>query len=201
MKPRHMAMGAAFVFAAGLLAFGDRSPQAEVAEAVERPAAASAAAAPAPRAAPAARKEAKPAPPIARLLPRETLIGDGKDSFNGGDDAGKNASSNAGNNAGNNADKYALFGRQDWTPPPPPPPKPAPPPPPTAPPLPFTVIGKSLEDGKWEVYLASGQSTHIAHEGAVLDGAWRIDRIAPPLMTLTYLPLNQVQQLNIGVFE
>ena len=176
MKPRHMAMGAAFVFAAGLLAFGDRSPQAEVAEAVERPAGASA------RAAPLARRaESKPVPPIARLLPRETLIGDGRDSFNAGDSR--------------------LFGRQDWTPPPPPPPKPAPPPPPTAPPLPYTVIGKSLEDGKWEVYLASGQNTHIAHEGAVLEGAWRIDRIAPPLMTLTYLPLNQVQQLNIGVFE
>ena len=180
MKPRHIAMGAALVFAAGLLAFGDRSPQGEVAEAVERPAAASV------RTAPLARRtEAKPVPPIARLLPRETLIGDGKDSFN----------------AGGNAGEGALFGRQDWTPPPPPPPKPAPPPPPTAPPLPYTVIGKSLEDGKWEVYLASGQNTHIAHEGAVLEGAWRIDRIAPPLMTLTYLPLNQVQQLNIGVFE
>jgi hypothetical protein len=176
MKPRHIAMGAALVFAAGLLAFGDRSPQGEVAEAVERPAAASV------RTAPLARRaEAKPVPPIARLLPRETLIGDGKDSFNAGENT--------------------VFGRQDWTPPPPPPPKPAPPPPPTAPALPYTVIGKSLEDGKWEVYLASGQNTHIAHEGAVLEGAWRIDRIAPPLMTLTYLPLNQVQQLNIGVFE
>ena len=173
MKPRHIAMGAALLFAAGLLVFGDRSPEAEVAEAVERPASA--------RPASARRTEAKPAPPVARLVPRETLIGDGKDSFNAGDGA--------------------LFGRQDWTPPPPPPPKPAPPPPPAAPPLPFTVIGKSLGEGKWEVYLASGQSTHIAHEGAVLEGAWRIDRIAPPLMTLTYLPLNQVQQLNIGVFD
>jgi hypothetical protein len=184
MKPRHMAMGAALSLAAGLLAFGDRSPQGEVAEAVERPAAASVRTAP-----PARRTEAKPVPPIARLLPRETVIGDGKDSFNAGD------------GADDKADKNALFGRQDWTPPPPPPPKPAPPPPPTAPPLPYTVIGKSLEDGKWEVYLASGQNAHIAHEGAVLEGAWRIDRIAPPLMTLTYLPLNQVQQLNIGVFE
>jgi len=178
MKPRHIALGAALLFAAGLLVFGDRSPSTEVAEAVERPLPSSERPQPS-RIAHAA--SAKPAPPIARLVPRETLIGDGKDSFNAGDSP--------------------LFGRQDWTPPPPPPPKPAPPPPPTAPPLPFTVIGKSLEEGKWEVYLASGQSTHIAHEGAVLEGAWRIDRIAPPLMTLTYLPLNQIQQLNIGVFE
>lgn len=179
MKPRHIVMGAALLFAAGLLVFGDRSPETGVAEAVERaqPAAA--------RTTLSGKPDAKPVPPIARLVPRETLIGDGKDSFNAGDHAGN----------------QALFGRQDWTPPPPPPPKPEPPPPPSAPPLPFTVIGKSLEEGKWEVYLASGQSTHIAIEGAVLEGAWRIDRIAPPLMTLTYLPLNQIQQLNIGVFE
>jgi hypothetical protein len=165
-------MGAALVLAAGLLAFGDRSPTGEVAEAVERPGAA-------PVRSPALKTPpVKPVPVIARLVPRETLIG-------------KGAADGAG----------SLFGRQDWTPPLPPPPKPAPPPPPSAPPLPFKVIGKSLEDGKWEVYLASGESTHIASEGGVLEGAWRIDRIAPPLMTLTYLPLNQVQQLNIGVFE
>jgi hypothetical protein len=166
MKRRHMAMGLALVSAAGLLVFGDRSPQGEVAP-------------PAPpvRGAATTTAPVKPEPAIARLVPREILLG----------------------KAGGGAD--SLFGRQDWTPPPPPPPPPAPPPPPTAPPLPFTVIGKSLEDGKWEVYLASGQNTHIAHEGAVLDGAWRIERIAPPLMTLTYLPLNHVQQLNIGGFE
>jgi hypothetical protein len=172
MKPRHVAMGAALVLAAGLLAFGDRSPEGEVAEAVERPQAAPL------RSARAAAPPVKPMPVIARLVPRAALIGEG-------DGAGADA----------------LFGRQDWNPPPPPPPKPAPPPPPSAPPLPFTVIGKSLEDGKWQVFLASGDRTHLATEGAVLDGAWRVERIAPPIMTLTYLPLNQVQQLNIGVFE
>lgn len=175
MKPRHIAMGVALVLAAGLVAFGDRSPEGEVAEAVERPGA------PALRAAPARAAAVKPAPAIARLLPRDSLVGDGKDNFNEG---------------GN-----ALFGRQDWTPPPPPPPKPAPPPPPSAPSPPFTVIGKSLADGKWEVYLASGERSHIAVTGAVIDGAWRVDQIAPPMMTLTYLPLNQIRQLNIGVFE
>jgi hypothetical protein len=176
MKPRHIALGVALVLAAGLLAFGDRSPQGEVAEAVERPGVAPAGGTRSTTA------PVKPVPVIARLVPRDILIGtglSGKAGVGGAD---------------------SLFGRQDWTPSPPPP-KPAPPAPPSAPPLPFTVIGKSLEDGKWEVYLASGERTHIANEGAVLDGAWRIERIAPPLMTLTYLPLNQVQQLNIGVFE
>ena len=175
MKPRHIAMGIALAIAAGLVAFGDRTPEGEVAEAVERPGALPS------RPAQARTSTATPEPVIGRLIPRETLIGDGLDRFGSGESA--------------------LFGRQDWTPPPPPPPEPLPPPPPSAPPLPFTVIGKSLEGGKWEVYLAAGDRTQIASVGATLDGAWRVDRIAPPFMTLTYLPLNQVQQLNIGVFE
>ena len=176
MKPRHIVLGLALAAAAGLAAFGDKTPDDEVAEAVERPA-------PAPVAAAAARPAAGAREPaILRLQPRDELIG-----------------ASAG---GDKADEHELFARQDWTPPPPPPPpEPAPPPPPVAPPLPFTFIGKSLEEGKWEVYLASGERTHIAVEGGVIDGAWRVERIAPPLLTLTYLPLNQVQQLNIGAFE
>jgi hypothetical protein len=34
----------------------------------------------------------------------------------------------------------------------------------------------------------------------VVDDSYRVESIRPPLMTLTYLPLGQVQQLNIGVF-
>jgi len=37
--------------------------------------------------------------------------------------------------------------------------------------------------------------------GTVIDGMYRIDTIAPPTLTVTYLPLNQVQQLNIGVMD
>lgn len=174
MKPRHILMGVALAIAAGLAAFGDTTPQEDVAEAVERPAQ--------PARAPAAQRTSAAlaaSATILRLQPRADLIGDLSAS---GDD---------------------LFGSQDWTPPPPPPPaaQAGPPPPPMAPPLPFTYIGKSLEEGRWEVYLASGERTHIAFEGGTLDGAWRVERIAPPLMTLTYLPLNQVQQLNIGAFD
>jgi hypothetical protein len=126
-------------------------------------------------------KEAAPA--ILRLLPRETLIG-GDERFG--------------------QEGPAVFGRQDWTPPPPPPP-PAqaapPPPPPSAPPLPFTYIGKSLQEGRWEIFLARGDRTYLVREAAVIDGTYRVDAIKPPVLTLTYLPLNQVQQLNIGVFD
>jgi hypothetical protein len=111
---------------------------------------------------------------ILRLAPRDALIGDGAAAGN-------------------------AFGALDWTPPPPPPAAPPPPPPPSAPPLPFTVVGKAFEHGVWEVFLARGAETLIVRDKMVIDGVYRIDTIAPPAMTMTYLPLNQVQQINIGV--
>jgi hypothetical protein len=131
--------------------------------------------------------DAPAAQPILALVPRDVLIGDGDTAFGQGQ-----------NGAG-------PFAHQDWTPPPPPPPPPQPappPPPPTAPPLPFTYIGKSVGDGVWEVYLARGDRTYVVRDkGFVIDGTYRVESIAPPVLTLTYLPLNQVQQLNIGVFD
>jgi hypothetical protein len=176
MKPRHLAMGVALAAAAGLVVFGDNTPEDVVAEPVER---AQTPAAPISERAPAARKDK--APPILRLVDREVLIGDSADRFNAGENG--------------------VFARQDWTPPPPPPAPTPPPPPPSAPPLPFTFIGKSLQDGVWEIYLARGDRTHLVRENTVIDGTYRVDAIKPPVLTLTYLPLNQVQQLNIGVFD
>jgi hypothetical protein len=185
MKPRHLVLGAALAGAALLVLFGDRTPDTDVAEAVER--------APGPRAAvlvPATAPAATRAPaaggnaagaPILALVPRETLIGDSDTQFRQAENG--------------------VFGRQDWTPPPPPPPPAPPPPPPSAPPLPFTFIGKSVADGTWEVYLARGDRTYVVRDKALIDGTYRVDAIAPPVLTLTYLPLNTVQQLNIGVFE
>jgi hypothetical protein len=200
MKPRHLVLGAALLGAVLLVVFGDRAPETVVAEAVERPAAvlrpvpAAAAVAMVPPATPGAVNIRPGASrgkeqPILALVPREILIGDSDGRFGQGE-----------NGAGANL----IFGRRDWNPPPPPPqpaPPPPPPPPPTAPPLPFTFIGKSVGAGAWEVYLARGDRTYVVRADTVIDGMYRVDAIAPPVLTLTYLPLNQVQQLNIGVFE
>ena len=70
-----------------------------------------------------------------------------------------------------------------------------------APALPFTYVGKAAEKGEWEVFLARGDKTYLARKNDVLDGTYRVDAIAPPNLTLTYLPLNQIQQLNIGVID
>lgn len=92
-----------------------------------------------------------------------------------------------------------LFGLRSWTPPPPPPSTTqAPPPPPMAPPLPFTFLGKKSEMGSWEVYLGRGENTYIVREGTRFAENYRVERIAPPQMTLTYLPLEQSQSMSVG---
>lgn len=199
MKPYQIAMGLALLGAAGLLLFGDSTPSSEVAEAVVRPGRAGAPVAA--RAANAsnasnignignvsnAARDAKPAADvmILRLVPRAMLVGEsGEATFASGE---------------------GVFLPQNWNPPPPPPPPAsvsnAPPPAPVAPPLPFVLIGKAVADGAWEVYLSRGDKTYVVRAQTVIDGVYRVDSIVPPLMSLTYLPLNQVQQLNIGVLD
>lgn len=183
MTPRHVLLVAGLGVAGWLAFFGDKTPVGDIAEPVAR----------APRSAPAlpsvapsgatahaAIAKASSAPDIAVLLPRDELIG------------GAHASTAA----------NVLFVSQNWNPPPPPPPpKPAPPPPPTAPPLPFTYLGKKIEDGAWEVYVSRGDQTLILHVKSIIDGTYRVDAIQPPTLSVTYMPLNQVQTLAIGGLE
>ena len=72
------------------------------------------------------------------------------------------------------------------------------PPRPSAPALPFTVIGKKLENGVWEIYLARGEQIYIATQGATIADDYRVNAIGPTQMTLTYLPLNEQQTLQTG---
>jgi hypothetical protein len=186
MKPRHIALGAALVVAAGFAIFGDKTPVGAVVGSTtdtgvrsdirtfEKPNVRMSDPTPAPvRAIPTATN---PAPDVAilRLEPRETLIAD----------AGEGVT---------------AFGVQNWNPPPPPPLPAPPPPPPMAPALPFAYLGKAVSNGEWEVFLTRGDQTLIVRNKMVIDGVYRVESIEPPGLTLTYLPLKQVQQLNIGV--
>jgi hypothetical protein len=172
MTPRHYLMLAGVLGAGALLLYGERQPVTEVAEAVER------AVAPAHH---AAVKPQTAQPTILALLPRSEVAGEDGDTFGG---------------AG------GVFQSQNWTPPPKMAVTAAPPPPaPMAPPLPFVYLGKAAADGAWEVFLSRADKTYIVRANTVIDGAYKVVTIAPPVMTLTYLPLNQVQQLNIGVLD
>jgi hypothetical protein len=210
MKTRSILMGLGLLIAGWLAFFGDKTGSSDIAEAVVRSSASAIAAAkvahatPAPaKAGTASRRKSEssgtsaPEIVIATLQPREDLLGT-DESTAATKSAATPTQTPAATPPAAEAMPAPLFGPQSWTPPPPPPPPPQPPPPPTAPPLPFAFIGKKLEDNTWEVYLSRGDSTFIVREASVIEQQYRIDAIKPPTLTLTYLPLNQVQSLNIG---
>lgn len=173
---RGVALGAMLLAAGWLAFFGDKTPPgtlAAVARDSQVPAAAPAGAGgrPAPAAA------SSPVPHIGRVLPRETLI-----------------------TARADGPRVDLFTARSWAPPPPPP-MAAVPEVPQAPPLPFQVLGKKREGPRWEVYLSREGQTFIVHEGSFIDDTYKVDRIAPPTISIVHVPLGQTQTLDIGDFE
>jgi hypothetical protein len=93
-----------------------------------------------------------------------------------------------------------LFAGKSWyvPPPPPPPAKPAPPPAPTAPPLPFTYLGRYQEGSKPVLFLVRSNQVLTVSVGDIIEGTYRVDAIVGMTLTLTYLPLNMKQTLDIG---
>jgi hypothetical protein len=66
-----------------------------------------------------------------------------------------------------------------------------------APPLPFTYLGKAIEDGKLEVFLSRGEQSYSVRAGQKIDGEYRIDKVTQSSVTFTYLPLKTRQTLDI----
>lgn len=93
-----------------------------------------------------------------------------------------------------------AFSSRSWyvpPPPPPPPPKVAPPPP-SAPPLPFSYLGRLVEGDVRTFFLARGDRVLTVKEGDILDGIYRVDGVEGSTMSLTFLPLNIKQSLDVG---
>ena len=90
------------------------------------------------------------------------------------------------------------FSTRRWNAPAPAPAIAAPAPAPAPPVLPYAYLGKKLEGDRWEVFLSRGEHSFVVREGEALEGQYRVDRIAPPTLTLTFLPLGQAQTLAIG---
>jgi hypothetical protein len=90
------------------------------------------------------------------------------------------------------------FGAKSWyVPPPPPPPEPLPKP--TAPPLPFTYVGKLQEDdGHWVIYLVKGDQSYAVSKGETFDSVYRLEGIENGNLVIQYLPLSIKQILAIG---
>ncbi len=78
------------------------------------------------------------------------------------------------------------------------PPPPPPPPAPTAPPVPFTYMGKYIEDGVTQVILTRGNRVISGVPGDVIETNYRIERIDANAIVLTYLPLHTTQSVPTG---
>jgi hypothetical protein len=199
MTPRHLMLAGGLAVAGWFAFFGDKTPASTIAEPMtpRQPASQvsrSSTVKPeqaAPRRASTTTMKSETTPTaksaaatdILALRPREELIGGAR-----------------------TAETNAMFASQSWAPPPPPPPPPSKSEPqseapPAAPPLPFTYLGKKAEDGTWEVYLARGDKTYIVREHSVIDPMYRVDAIKPPTLSVTYMPLNEIQVLTIGDAE
>ena len=100
------------------------------------------------------------------------------------------------------ADPGNVFVGKSWYVPPPPPP---PPPPvvvvPTAPPLPFTYMGRFDDAAKPVIFLVRSDRVLLVSAGDVIEGTYRVDGIVGTALGLTYLPLNIRQNLYIGGTE
>ena len=70
-----------------------------------------------------------------------------------------------------------------------------PPPPPQAPPLPFSYLGKLVEDARTTVFLAQQDRNHVVRAGDTIDGTYRVERIGEDALVVTYLPLRIQQTL------
>jgi hypothetical protein len=71
---------------------------------------------------------------------------------------------------------------------------------PVAPPLPFSYIGKMLdeESGKLVLYLSKGDVPYSVSVGDLIDGIYRVEGVSEAEVTLIYVPLNVKQVLIIG---
>jgi hypothetical protein len=81
--------------------------------------------------------------------------------------------------------------------PPPPPPTAAPAVAPRAPALPFRYIGALEEDGVRSVFLANGDRLIAVRAGDLVDGTYKVERLAPGMIEFTYLPLKERQLLPL----
>jgi hypothetical protein len=70
---------------------------------------------------------------------------------------------------------------------------------PQAPQLPFTYLGKVIEDGKLSVFLARGEDSYSIKAGKrqKIDDQYRVDKVTESSVTFTYLPMNTKQTLDI----
>jgi len=69
---------------------------------------------------------------------------------------------------------------------------------PTAPPLPFTYIGKLMEGKEIKIFLMNGQALHIVSEGDKVGQDYQLTHVGDEQLSWLYLPLSIAQKMSIG---
>ena len=64
--------------------------------------------------------------------------------------------------------------------------------------MPYVYLGMLDGDDGRTVFLEQQDRSLAAHQGDVLDGAWRLDAADDVHIVFTYLPLDRQQSLSIG---
>lgn len=69
---------------------------------------------------------------------------------------------------------------------------------PAAPPaIPYSYVGKLVEDGKTKAFLSKQDNNYSVKVGDTLDDLYRVDELNEQSLVLTYLPLDLRQTINI----
>lgn len=69
---------------------------------------------------------------------------------------------------------------------------------PTIPRLPFSYVGKLVENGVVKVFLMQGDALHIVKSGDKMGLKYQIKEVTEQQVTFLYLPLNITQTMSIG---
>ena len=64
---------------------------------------------------------------------------------------------------------------------------------------PFIYAGKIVDEGNVMVFLTEGSNNYSVKAGDYIDDVWQVLAIAPPLMTIQYVPRKIKMQMQIGV--
>jgi hypothetical protein len=96
------------------------------------------------------------------------------------------------------APKKPDIAAQPVMPVPPPPVPPSVVPAPSAPPLPFTFLGRLSSEEVDAVFLALGDRNLVVREGEIVESTYRVDAISDMRLTFTHLPTGIQQQIFFG---
>jgi len=76
-----------------------------------------------------------------------------------------------------------------------------PPLPPQAPPLPFRFLGRYKDAGQSVVFLQYNDQSLVVRQGDTLGEQYKVEKLDGTTLSLRYLPLNQMQSLDVGASQ